>query len=351
MLAEKNGPLVSIVILNYNAGELLLNCVESIFKTKYDNFEVIVVDNSSKDDSHNKCKEKFGKIRLIENEENLGYCEGNNVGIRQAKGNFLVILNPDTVVEPTWLQELVSSYNRHGEGLYQPKILSLREKKILQSTGNMLHLFGFGFARDKGMVDNNQHNRVEQIGYASGTCLFTSSDVLKKVGLLDPFLFLYHDDLDLGWRAAQIGIKSYFVPSSVIYHTESYTLRWSSKKFFWLERNRKYCLLTHYSKTTYDKLLPSLILVDIIIWFFYLSKGFIGSKIRAELDIIKNKEHISKRYRELENKKIVPDVELITSFPDTLYVPANVSGYATNKIFNSILSTLSKAAKRSFLSK
>ena len=350
MLAEKNGPLVSIVILNYNAGELLLNCVESIFKTKYDNFEVIVVDNSSKDDSHNKCKEKFGKIRLIENEENLGYCEGNNVGIRQAKGNFLVILNPDTIVEPTWLQELLSAYNRYGEGLYQPKILSLYEKKILQSTGNMLHLLGFGFARDKGVVDNNQHSKVEQIGYASGTCLFTSLEVIKKIGLLDSFLFLYHDDLDLGWRAAQMGIKSYYVPSAIIYHAESYTLKWGSKKFFWLERNRRYCLLTHYSKKTYQKMRLSLILVDIMVWFFYLSKGFIRSKIKAELDIIKNKKHISKKYDELESKKIIPDIELIKSFPDTIFVPENVSGITTNKIFNSILSSLSKMAKRSILS-
>jgi len=76
--------LVSIVILNYNAGDLLLDCIESIFKTKYDNYEVILVDNASQDDSHKKTKEKFSKIRLIENKENLGYCEGNNVGIREA---------------------------------------------------------------------------------------------------------------------------------------------------------------------------------------------------------------------------------------------------------------------------
>ena len=121
---------------------------------------------------------------------------------------------------------------------------------MLQSTGNMIHLFGFGFARDKGIIDNNQFEETEKIGYASGTCLFTSSKVLSKIGLLDPFLFLYHDDLDLGWRAAQLGINSYFVPTVTIFHAESYILKWSSKKFYWLERNRKYCLLTHFSRAT-----------------------------------------------------------------------------------------------------
>ena len=339
-------PLVSIVILNYNAGDLLLNCVESVFKTKYDNFEVIVVDNASKDNSHKKCKEIFSKIHLIENKENLGYCEGNNVAIRQAGGDFIVILNPDTTVEPTWLQELLTAYNKHGEGLYQPKILSMHEKNMIQSTGNMLHLFGFGFARDKGVIDNNQYNNVEQIGYASGTCLFTSSDVLKKVGLLDSFLFLYHDDLDLGWRAAQVGIKSYYVPTAVVYHAESYSLKWSAGKYFWLERNRHYCLLTHYSKDTFYKLLPSLIIVEIMVIFFYLYKGFIKMKFRAYLDIIKNRRYVSKRFHELENKKIVPDKDVIKTLPDSIFVPGQVANITTNKIFNSILSGLSKIAKR-----
>jgi len=326
-------PLVSIIILNYNAGELLLKCVKSILNTNYENFEVILVDNVSSDNSHRECKERFKQIRLIENKKNLGYCEGNNVGIRNAKGDYVIILNPDTTVEPNWVDEFLVAFGTYGEGLYQPKILSLYEKKILQSTGNMLHLFGFGFARDKGLLDTNNRNNIEQIGYASGTCLFTSMEVL-----------------DLGWRAAQTGIKSYYVPKAVIYHAESYTLKWSAKKFYWLERNRRYCLLTHYSKKTYAKMFPSLILVDILVWIFYLSKGFLGSKIRAELDILKNKDHVRKKYYELESKKIVPDIELIKTFSDSIFVPENVSGYTINKLFNALLVRLSKKAKFSILS-
>lgn len=343
-------PLVSIIILNYNAGELLLNCIESVLKISYNNVEIIVVDNNSKDASHLRCKEKFDKIHLIENKENLGYCEGNNVGIRYAKGDFIVILNPDTIVSTNLLTELVSAYNEFGEGFYQPKILSLYENNVIQSTGNMLHLFGFGFARDKGLSDNNQRNKIEQIGYASGTCLFTSKEVLRKVGLFDSFLFLYHDDLDLGWRAAQIGIKSYYVPNSAVYHVESYSLKWSSKKFFWLERNRRYCILTHYSKDTCKNMQGYLLLTDIMVWLFYLSKGFIGAKIKAEIDIIKNKKHISNKYKEIESKKLVSDKELIKTFPDEIFVPKNISGKMGSKTFNSILSTLSKKAKHSILS-
>jgi len=342
-------PLVSIIILNYNAGQILLDCFESVIKTNYDNFEIIIVDNASEDKSYRKCKEKFERTRIIENGKNLGYCEGNNIGIREAKGDYIVILNPDTIVESNCIEELISAYSKFGEGLYQPKILSLNEKQVLQSTGNMLHIFGFGFAKDKGRKDGEGDEEIKKIGYASGTCLFTSRNVLDKVGLLDSFLFLYHDDLDLGWRASQIGINSYYVPKSKIYHVESYSLKWSAKKFYWLERNRKYCLLTHYSKNTYAKMYSSLCLVDLFVWFFYISKGFLGAKIKAELDIRRNRKLIETKYQELEKKKTVPDEKIIQEFPDEVFVPTNVSDNFMNGSFNSVLSKLSKKVKKKII--
>jgi len=342
-------PLVSVIVLNYNAGELLLNCIESIKKSVYKNLEIVVVDNISTDKSQETCKEKYPDIKLIQNDENFGYCEGNNIGIREAKGDYIIILNPDTIVESNWIEELISAYNKFGEGLYQPKHLSLNEKTVYMSAGNMLNIFGFGYAREKGNKDENQFNEIEEIGYASGTCLFTSSAVLKKVGLFDPFIFLYHDDLDLGWRASQLGIKSYYVPTSLIYHAESYSLKWNAEKFYWLERNRKYCILTHYSKQTYSKIFPTLLAVDFFVWMFYLTKGFLGSKIRAELDIIKNRKAIKTKYEELESKKIVSDKEMVTKFSDSLHVPSNVTGKNTNSIFNSVIRRLSKSAKKSLV--
>ena len=86
-----------------------------------------------------------------------------------------------------------------------------------------------------------------------------------------------------------------------------------------------------------------------MVWLFYLSKGFLGAKIRAELDIFKNKDQITSRYKELESKKLVPDKELIKLFPDEIFVPKNVSGKIGGRIFNFILSVLSKKAKRSIL--
>jgi len=345
MSSEVTNKLVSIIILNYNAGDLLLSCVESVFRTKYDNYEVIVVDNASKDNSHKKCKQKFEKIRLIENTANLGYCEGNNVGLRQAKGNFIIILNPDTVVDPEWISHLMDAYTTYGIGLYQPKLIADSDHKKINSAGNMIQLFGFGYSRGKGNTDNGQYEKNEIVSYASGACLFSSFKVFKDLGFFDSFLFAYHDDLDLGWRAAMLGIKSYYIPKSIVYHAESFSFKWSPYKFFLLERNRHYCLLTHYSKSTIYKLLPSLILVEIAIIFFYLAKGMLKPKIMSYTDIIKNHKQIKRRYTELQRKRKIADKEIIGNFQDKIFAPKEVSDNINNELFNKLLRTLSKMAR------
>jgi len=342
-------PLVSIIILNYNAGKLLLNCIESLSKLTYENVELIVVDNVSTDNSQNDCKRKFPQIKLIQNQENFGYCGGNNIGIKEAEGEFIVILNPDTIVESDLINGLLEAYTNHGDGLYQPKIFSLDDKKILQSTGNMIHIFGFGFARDKGNLENHKIEKITPVCYAAGTCLFSSKEIFLKLKLFDEFLFLYHDDLDLGWRAAQKGIISYIVPQTKIFHAESYSLKWSKKKFFWLERNRRYCLLTHYSKKTLQKIRIYLWITELLIWIGYFSKGFLIAKIQAELELRKNKEFIIKKQIEIENEKEIPDLELIKTFPDRIEIPKFVSDNIQSNWFINVIEKLSKKAKKKLL--
>jgi len=339
-------PLISIIILNYNAGNLLIDCVSSIQKSAYTNFEIILVDNISKDNSHKKCKNSFPTIKLIENKENLGYCEGNNVGLRTAKGEFVVVLNPDTIVDGNWLDELLEAYQNNGEGLYQPKFLATSDNSMLLSTGQMIQLFGFGYSRSKGDKDEKLFEKIEQIDYASGTCLFTSKKILKKIGLFDPFLFAFHDDLELCWRAALNRIKSFYVPKSIVYHPiEGISFKWSPLKFKLMERNRKYCLLTLYDRSTFYKMLPALIVVDIAVFFFYLSKGLIKMKIFADLEILKNLKIINKKYSENQKIKNISDKEVIHSFKNEVIVPRWIVNNKINSLFNNFLKTISKITK------
>ena len=345
---KENG-LVSIIIVNYNSGKLLQDCIKSVLDSDYKNYEIIVVDNCSTDNSHTECKKKFNQIKLIENSKNLGYCEGNNVGIRNANGEYLVILNPDTIVETDFILKFLRAISEFGDGLFQGKNVAMDNDDVLRSTGNWINIFGFGYARDKGVSRDKNFDEIEEINYASGTCLFTKTDIIKNIGFFDPFIFLYHDDLDLGWRAACLNIKSFFVPDVKIRHVSSYNLQWSSKKFFWLERNRKYCLLTHYSESTRKKINREIFLVDMLVFFSYLLKGMIKSKIQADIEIFRNKKIIHRKYEELEKRKVVSDLDLLKNFSNTIFIPDDVSKDISGKIFNRILNYLSNRARKRLL--
>jgi len=339
--------LVSIIILNYNAGNLLIDCISSILKSHYKNFEIILVDNVSNDQSHKKCKEKFPSITLIENSENLGYCEGNNVGLREAHGQFIVVLNPDTIVDSYWLDELLKAYQTNGEGMYQPKFLATTDHSMLLSTGNMIQLFGFGYSRSKGERDKQLFENFEQIDYASGTCLFTSRAIIEKIGLFDPFLFAFHDDLELCWRGAIININSFYVPKSIVYHPkEGYSFKWSPLKFKLMERNRKYCLLTLYDRSTIVKMLPALLIIDVAVLLFYVTRGIGKMKILADWEILKNLKTINRKYSHNQKIKQVPDSELIKQFKNELFVPTWIINQKNNNFFNRFLTSITKITKQ-----
>ena len=345
-MIESNEPLISIVILNYNAGRLLDECINSIDKTEKVNFEIILVDNASIDKTYRECVQKFPNVKLIENKKNLGYCEGNNIGIRATKGEFVVILNPDTIVNPNWLHELIQAYHKNGEGIYQPKILATTDHDMLLSSGQFIQLFGFGYSRGKGEKHVQQNNGIEKIGYASGTCLFTSKTILEKLNNFDPFLFAYHDDLDLCWRAAMFGINSFYVPTSVIFHPiEGYSFKWNKFKFYLMERNRQYCLLTHFTKSSYLKMLPSLILVDFAVSLFYLKKGMFITKIKTSLNILKNISKISKKYKKIQSTRTLSDREILNLFQDKIQVPKWVASEENSESFNNFLNKLSRISR------
>ena len=329
----------SIIIINYNAGQLLEKCLSSVLKTNNDNFEVILVDNASNDQSHLKCKEQFPEIILKENKTNIGFCEGNNEGIRLAKGDFIVFLNPDTEVMPEWLNEFHKAYETFGEGLYQAKLKELGNHQIFNTTGNILTPFGFIFLRGSHEKDVGQYENIEPISSCSGACLFIPRKTLDKLGYFDPYLFAYYEDTSLSWKAAMLGIKSYYVPKAIVYHKINYSFKKNTKQVYFLQRNRWYLLLTHYSRKTFNRILPKLILIEIVVFFNYLFTGRIKGKILAYRDILKDRKILRKKYVEFQKNRKVADKEIISNF---MYIPKfSKNQPLSSRLFFSLLKALS----------
>ena len=335
---------VSIIILNYNGEKVIIDCLDSIYKTEDIDFEIILIDNNSQDKSHKKCKEEFPEIILIENQENFGMT-ARNIGIKEAKGNFVVFLDSDTIVEPKWLVHFLKSYENHGEGLYQPKFLEIERPNIINSAGNMINIFGLTYLKGRGEVDEGQYNEFKTISYTGGACTFASIKSIKKIGEVDPLFFAYHDDVDYGWRGWLVNIPSYYEPRSIVHHYGSPTLKWSSKKFFLLERNRWICLLTLYSKMNLVKILPLLLIVELGMIGFFIKKGMLLVKIKSLFSLIKLSKKINDRNNKLNKIRKHSDKEIILNFVDDFRLPIVTTNIQTSNKVNSIITLLSKKAR------
>ena len=318
--------LVSVVIINYNGKEYILDCMNSVFKTTNCNFEVLLIDNNSSDNSSESCKEKYPEIRLFRNKKNLAMA-ARNKGIDEAKGDFLVFLDADTVVEPNWLSILLDSYKKHGIGIYQGRFFKKSDHSIIENCGCMTNIFGTGFARDRGQKNNNQFEKFQKISFATGACTFSATHIFREIGYVDEssLFFLMVDDLDYGWRGWMLGIPSYYEPQCIIYHVGSPNLGWSSEKFFFMERNRWICLLTLYSEKTLFKIFPFLILYDFCIFLFLSSKRMGFVKVRAFFSLLKMLSKIQKRKKLMQSKRKFQDHEIVKNFVNTIDVPMGLT--------------------------
>lgn len=342
---NENSIFVSIIILNYNGGNVIMECLESVFRNTSCKKEIILVDNCSTDTSQYNCKKEFPEIILIQNNKNIGMT-ARNIGLKKAKGNFIVFLDSDTLVENNWLDYLIKSYKDHGEGLYQPKILEKERQNVISSCGNMINIFGFGYTRGRGEIDNGQHDNFIKTGFTAGACTFSSASVMEKIGDIDSIFFAYHDDVDYGWRAALLGIPSYFEPHSVIYHQVSSTLKWSKKKYFLIERNRLICLITLYSTKTLVKIFPLIMLVEIGVFLFFLKKGMPKTKINSYLSIGKLYKNLRERKKKISETRIYDDKTIIQNFSDDFFIPSDVVDNKSTKIFSKIITILSILARK-----
>jgi GT2 family glycosyltransferase len=335
-------PLISIIITNYNGGDLLLKCLESVYNSNYVNYEIILVDNASDDNSHLNAHKKFTEIKLVSNNKNLG-AVGRNSGIKIAKGEFIVLLDNDTKVNPNWLDEFLKNYETHGYGMYQAKLLLMDEPKKINSAGCMINIFGFSFARGTGEIDIGQYDQMYEINFPATACAFIPKKIFDEVGLFDEKFFAYLDDTDFGWRAMKQGIKSFFAPSVIVYHKWSSTTKWSPLKYYLLERNRLICINTLFSKKTILKLRPFLKFIDFGVTKIYKKNGMLEEKKRADEFIEDNKEYLERKNIESQKKTIIDDFHVIKKFSDCVSAPKE--SFEGSWILNSFLCVSSKIAK------
>jgi GT2 family glycosyltransferase len=224
-LIKKNKPLVSIIILCYNKVDYTKKCLESIFaNTSYSNFEVIVVDNASVDDTSGYLEAYGSRIKFIHNNINLGFVGGNNLAIDSAEGDYVVFLNNDTEVKPKWLIGLQSVFNFYPKAGVVGSML-LFPDETLQEAGGIIFSDGSGWnygRNDKSIT--SKYNFVREVDYCSGASLMVRKNILTTLGGFDnQYSPAYYEDTDLCFSARKLGYKVYYSPFSKVIHHEGIT--------------------------------------------------------------------------------------------------------------------------------
>ena len=225
-------PKVFIIVLSYNGGELIKNCLKSLEKVDYPNLHVLVPDNGSTDDSVAQIKRFFPKVKVIRNEDNRGFAAGNNVGIEYALkegADYCLLLNQDTEVEPDFLKKLIKVASKDPKiGLLSPLIYWKRTKQVWFSKGK-INWFNMKTYHEKKEVSGKPFESC----FLTGCSLLIKKEVLEEIGFLDDKFFLYWEDADFSVRARRAGFKAVVVPNSVIYHYEA-SETMNKNKIYWL---------------------------------------------------------------------------------------------------------------------
>ena len=240
-------PKVAIVILNYNGRHYLQQFLPSVLSSTYSNYEVIVADNASTDDSLKVIAEEFPAVKTILLPKNYGFAKGYNEALRQVlHADYYVLLNSDVEVEASWMEPVIELMESDARiGACQPKILMYHHKTTFEyagAAGGWLDALGYPFARgrifDYCEQDTGQYETTEAVFWASGASLFVKAPLFHEMKGLDEYFFAHQEEIDFCWRLQLAGYRVMACPASKVYHVGGGTLpKGNEKKVFLNFRN------------------------------------------------------------------------------------------------------------------
>jgi GT2 family glycosyltransferase len=240
---------LSVIIVNYNVEYFLEQCLLSVEKAaKNIDAEIFVVDNNSVDGSVNLVKEKFPFVKLIENKKNTGFSFANNQAIKESNGKYVLLLNPDTLVEEDTFEKIINFMNTHqdagglgvlmvdGKGIFLPE----SKRGLPTPMVAFYKIFGLSALFPKSKIFGRYHvgyldkNKTHEIEILSGAFMLLRKKVLDEIGLLDETFFMYGEDIDLSFRITKAGYKNYYYPETKIIHYKGESTKKSSVNYVFI---------------------------------------------------------------------------------------------------------------------
>ncbi len=286
---DSHKPLVSIITLNFNQLELTCALLDSINKVSYPNLEVFVVDNASKTDPFPHIRASYPNVHCLQSGANLGFAGGNNVAVRQCKGDYLFFVNNDAEITEDCIEKLLAVLQSDPKiGIVSPLLCyypseETNHKTIIQYAGTSeVHPLT---ARNKtfgaGQEWNGQYTQIQETAYAHGAAMMVPREVIEKVGMMEESFFLYYEELDWCASIKKAGYKIYIEPNALVYHKESVTVgKANPLKTYYQNRNRILFMRRHHGGL-------SLFIFYLFLLFFTIPKNTLKFLIQGDFAHVK----------------------------------------------------------------
>lgn len=313
-------PLISVIIVNWNGKSILKDCLDAITKVNYKKVEILFVDNASVDDSVEFVKKNYPSIIVIVNKKNLGVGGGFEVGLGRVRGQAVLLLNTDAIVQKNLLTNLANVlYSDKKIGAVQPKLVLYPDKNLIDSIGCFFLSTGdlYHFGREKNQNDPLCNKRME-IFSTKGACMLIKTEVLNKIGLFDKDFFAYFEDTDFCIRMLLAGYIILYDPTETVFHRGGATSKniMHSTILFHSYKNRIYSYLKNFSLKYIIKILPLLLFLYQIVFFGYIFTGRFSSALSVQKGIIwnvinlksilKKRKYIQKNIRKISDDEYIP---------------------------------------------
>jgi GT2 family glycosyltransferase len=297
------------VIPNWNGERFLSACLSSLRKQSFEDFEVVLVDNGSTDDSVASTKSNFPEVRVLPFGENRGFSAAVNAGIEASRAEYVALLNNDTETEPGWIEALVRAADAYPEaGLFASKMVDFYDRRVLDGAGDVLRRSGLPLRLGHGEPDRGQYDEPAFVfGACAGAALYRR-EMLDDVGLFDEDFFANCEDGDLSFRAQLAGYRCRYVPEAVIYHMGSATFGVRSQISTRLGTRNSLCLLAKNLPTPLvPRLLPFILAGQLSRLVVAASTSTLRAHLKGLAGTLRLLPLMLKKRREIQKRRRVPD--------------------------------------------
>ena len=308
-------PLISIIILNWNGCAYLRKCLDSLAAQTFRNFETILVDNGSSDGSTKYVRSTFPWVRLLELPENVGFAEGNNRGLVQAQGAYIVTLNNDTRVDPEFLVELVRVAEDDTRiGMVAARMRNYYHPERIDAAGLKIGSNGLGYNIGIGEIDDGRYDSVSLFGPCGGAALYRR-EMLDEIDFFDPDFFAYYEDFDLAWRARLAGWKALSAPLALVYHVHSATgVEMSHFKVYHTHRNKWFVIVKNWPAALIWRNFASILCSDLAALFLAVLRGRGLAAVQARLNVFRGLSRLLIKRREVQGRRKLSDQQVASLF-------------------------------------